>query len=124
MTESELQTNKVESKEGFEALPTETEVFEAIAQMCGGKSHRETARKENPDGTLRSLEVRLDEPNAEGHMVQLDYQVSRSGVATIDVVYFDPGKGTDYRSYEYSPMDIVPGGELARFVDGEFVSSV
>lgn len=111
-------TESLPNNESFEQLPTEEQVLEAMTAICAGKSFAETARVVR-EGKLKGLEVRLDEPTAEGLQVQLDYIVNRAGVATIDVTYYDPGKGFDYRAGAgYEPQDIVDGATLGKFVEG------
>lgn len=111
-------TESIPNNESFEQLPTEEQVLEAMTAICAGKSFAETARVVR-EGKLKGLEVRLDEPTAEGLQVQLDYIVNRAGVATIDVTYYDPGNGFDYRAGAgYEPQDIVDGATLGKFVEG------
>lgn len=112
---SETPTNN----ESFEALPSEEQAFAAIKEICGAYDFTETNRVEK-GGKLRSLEIRLAEPNLEGLIMQLEYSVSNKGVVTIDVAYFDPALGFDYRNYD--PRDIVPGKRLGKFIEGEWVS--
>jgi hypothetical protein len=111
--------NQVEGNEAFEKLPTEQQIHEAIATIGGGKPFYESNRQER-QGKLRSVEYRLESLDDNGRIVQLDYQVSGQGVATIDVVYFDPAKGTDYATYDYDPRDIVPGYTAARYNGDNF----
>ena len=109
----------IPSNESSESLPSEEQIFEAVSDICEGRVFEETNRREQ-GGKLRSLEIRLGEPNAEGLVMQLEYSVTKKGVATVDVAYFDPAVGFDYRSYD--PMDIVPGKRLGRFDAGIWVS--
>lgn len=108
-----------EGFENFNQLPTEEAVLDVITQICAGRECKETNRNEQ-EGKLRSLEIRLDEPNAEGLIMQLEYSVSKKGIATVDVAYFDPTVGFNYR--EYDPRDIVPGKRLGRFEEGVWIS--
>ncbi len=114
-------SESIPQNESFEVLLSEEQVFETITNICAGKSFTETRRVER-GGKLRELEVRLDEPNAEGYQVQLDYTVNSVGEVTIDATYYDPGKGFDYRpGMGYEPQDIVAGATLARFVSGAWL---
>ncbi len=111
---TELEPNN----EAHESLPTEEQVFDALQQICGARAFTEVNR-EVRGGKLKELDIRLDGLDENGYQVQLVYSVNKSGDATIDVTYFDPGKGFDYRpGAGYDPMDIVSGGVLGRIVNG------
>lgn len=112
-------TETPKTNESFEALPSEEQVFSAVREICGEHAFIESNRVEK-EGKLRSLEIRLTEPNPEGLMMQLEYFVSNKGVATVDVAYFDPGANLDYRAYD--PRDIVRGKRLGKFSGSTWVS--
>ncbi len=107
--------------ESFENLPSEELVFSTIADICGTNNFAETNRKE-VGGKIRSLEIRLTEPTAEGMLVQLEYFVNKLGAATVDVAYFDQTIGFDYATGKgYEPQNISRGKVLGRFVDGTWL---
>ncbi len=112
---SELPTNHYES---MERLPSEEEVVQVFQQICAGKEMYESSRRER-QGSLCLLEMMLTELNESGNHVLLSYEVNRRGEATIDVAFFDPQKGFDYRpGMGYDPQDIVTSYNLGRFIDG------
>ena len=111
-------TETVPKAEVYESLPSEEQVFSTIKDICGNYPFAETNRNEQ-NGKLKSLEIRLTEPTAEGLLVQLEYFVNKLGAATIDVAYFDQTIGFDYATGKgYEPQNISRGKVLGRFVDG------
>jgi hypothetical protein len=115
-------TESAPNSEAHEAIPTEEQVFDALSQICGERAFTEVNRVVR-EGKIKELDIRLDGLDENGYQVQLVYSVSKTGDATIDVTYFDPGKGFDYRpGAGYDPMDIVNGGVLGRIVNGVWKS--
>lgn len=115
-------SESIPNNESIEVLPTEEQVFDAIKEICGSRLFTEVNRSER-GGKLRALDIRLEGLDEKGQQVQLEYTINKKGEATIDVTYYDPGKGFDYHAgMGYEPADIVAGAVMGRFVDGVWQS--